>query len=114
MSAEQCPNCGKYTFKKAFSTKTSGCFMILGGIALPPMVLGGAAYHGGTVMGIGFLELIGLLIAILGLILFVKSFISPDKTVSYTCSDCKFSENYKLVIKNENEWIQNQIESKQF
>jgi hypothetical protein len=50
MSAKLCPNCGNYTFKKGFSDKTTGCIMILGGIALPHLVLGGAAYHGGLVL----------------------------------------------------------------
>lgn len=101
MSAEQCPNCGKYTFKKGMSDKSAGCLMILGGIALPHLVLGGAAYHGGIVMGIGFIEIIGLILAALGLFLFVGDFFVKSPTVKYTCSDCKFTENYNLVNKSD-------------
>jgi len=96
MSAEQCPNCGKYTFKKELSNKAAGCLLVLIGIAGPNMLLGGAAVYGGTIVGIGIWGIIGLILAAIGLVMFISDFFSQKRTIKYNCNECKFSETYLL------------------
>lgn len=97
MSAEQCPNCGKYTFKKGLSNKAAGCLSMFIGIALPYMLVGGAAAYGGIILGLGIWHIIGLFLAAYGLIMF---FIK-ERTVTYSCNECKYSQQYLLEVVDE-------------
>jgi hypothetical protein len=95
MSATKCPNCGKFTFKKVASPRTTGFFMILAGLLGPSLVAGGAEYHGGQA-DMGMLGLIGVGVALLGLLVIILSFFNKPTTVTYSCSDCNYRNDYSI------------------
>jgi hypothetical protein len=91
----QCPNCKQYTYKKGWSNRGCGWTLLLGVPILILMMPGAAGFYGGTVdMEIsGFFILLSMII---GVIVIIYSFISPQKTINYTCSNCDFTQEHEM------------------
>jgi hypothetical protein len=91
MPNKQCPNCNQYTLSKSFSAITIGICLIIGAFIVPFMIEGGAEYQGGhTDIPMTFLIMI-----ILGIIILFKGIFFPSKTITFTCSNCKYEVAYK-------------------
>jgi hypothetical protein len=90
MANTQCPNCKQYTFSENLGAIPIGIFLIIGSFILPLVFEGGANYHGGhTDVGMTFLILITL-----GIIVLIKGILFPSKTIKFSCSNCKYEEEY--------------------
>jgi hypothetical protein len=90
MANKQCPNCKQFTFSENIGAIPAGIFLIIGSFIIPLMIEGGAEYHGGhTDVGMTFLILITL-----GVIVLLKGIFFPSKTIKFSCSNCKYEEEY--------------------
>ncbi len=90
MANKQCPNCKQFTFSENIGAIPAVIFLIIGSFIIPLMIEGGAEYHGGhTDVGMTFLILITL-----GVIVLLKGIFFPSKTIKFSCSNCKYEEEY--------------------
>jgi len=91
----ECPNCKQFKYEKGVSNRGCGWRLLIGLPILILMIPGASGFYGGTVdMGI-FLFIIPLSM-IIGVIVIIFSFISPQKTIDYTCSNCKFTQKHNI------------------
>jgi hypothetical protein len=88
----KCPNCNQFKFSKSIDGK--GCGLIL--IFIFPLILlfvvpGGAKYHGGN---FSFDDIFRAAVFSIGagILILLYSFIFPQKTVTFTCSNCNFTQ----------------------
>ena len=91
MSKQKCPNCGHFTFSEDVGRFGAALFLILGVPLLWLMAPGAAEFYGGQVSGGGVLVLISI---ILGFLILLYNVFYPAKKVSYSCSNCKFKQEY--------------------
>ena len=91
----QCPNCKQYTYKKGWSNRGCGWMLLLGLPIFIGMIPGASGFYGGTVDTAIFVFIIPLSM-IIGLIVIIISFTSPQKTIDYTCSNCDFSQEHEM------------------
>jgi ssDNA-binding Zn-finger/Zn-ribbon topoisomerase 1 len=91
----ECPNCKQFKYEKGWSNSGCGWILLLGLPIFIGMIPGASGFYGGTVdMGI-FVYIIPLSM-IIGVIVLIFSFISPQKTIDYTCSNCNFTQKHKI------------------
>ena len=93
MSELKCPNCSQFKFKKEMSQMGCGLLLIFGTPILAIMTQGGSEFYGGSTT---FSSLSGIVLVsfIIGVIIVIISFISPQKTVTYKCENCGFKQTY--------------------
>jgi hypothetical protein len=91
----ECPNCKQFTYEKGWSNRGCGWILLLGLPILIGMMPGASGFYGGTV-DIGFLVSIIPLSMIIGVIVIIFSYISPQKIIDYTCSNCKFTQKHNI------------------
>jgi hypothetical protein len=91
MANEKCPNCGQFKFQEGLSSGCTGCLLIVGGLVFPGIAAGAAGFYGGVVTGLGLLM---LPVIIYGIFKLIKSFVKPDQTIKYKCSNCQFEQEY--------------------
>lgn len=87
---QQCPNCKEFEYEEGYSTRKTGCLVM---IVLPLIIGGASAYVGMRQSTLGYLTIASIII---GIIIVLKSFIKPDKTIQWSCNKCKFSQEHKL------------------
>lgn len=91
----ECPRCKQFTYKKGMSNRGAGCMFLLGLPILIGMIPGAAGFYGGTVDMEIFTFIIPLSM-IIGVIVIIYSFISPQKTINYKCSNCDFEQEHEI------------------
>jgi len=91
MSKQKCPNCGHFTFSEDWGRGAVALFLIFFVPLLTLMAPGAASFYGGKFSGGGGISLISI---ILGFLILLYNVISPSTTVSYTCENCKFKQEY--------------------
>tara|TARA_B110000003_G_scaffold29493_1_gene27785 strand:+ start:1660 stop:1944 length:285 start_codon:yes stop_codon:yes gene_type:complete len=91
----ECPNCKQFTYEKGMSNRGCGWILLIGVPFFCLLVPGASEFYGGGVSfdDMGALILISMII---GVIVLLFSFISPQKTIDYTCSNCKFTQKHKM------------------
>jgi len=91
----ECPNCKQFTYKKGMSNRGCGFILLIGVPLFIGMIPGASGFYGGTV-DMGFFVYIIPLSIIIGLIVIIYSFISPQKTIDYKCSNCDFEQKHEI------------------
>jgi len=89
---EQCPNCGEFKLKKGVTTRGCG-FILLFGFPLVSLFLVPASSElfGGNV-DMDTMSKISLWSIIIGFIIVIISFLSPQKSFTYECESCNYKE----------------------
>ena len=94
MSNLKCPNCNQFKYKKAMSNRGCGWILLIVVPIFTLMIPGASGFYGGNV-DIGDFGFIVLLSMIIGVIVIIFSFLSPQKTINYKCSNCDFEQKHK-------------------
>ena len=91
---QQCPRCGQFKFEKIWSRRGCGLFLMFG-VPLFSLffVPGASSFYGGNT-SVEDMTLLILVSFIIGIIIFIFSLISPEKTITFKCSNCDFQETY--------------------
>ena len=87
---EECPRCNEYEYESSYSNRRLGYLIMIVG---PLVIGGGAAYSGMSDGMVGYLT-IGAII--LGLFIILISYLKPQKTISWTCKKCGFTQIHPL------------------
>ena len=95
MANYECPNCGQYKYSQNMSTLGCGVSLLVLVPILCLLIPGGSSYHGGNV-SFGDVGGIAILSMIIGLVVIVYSIISPQKTITYKCSNCGYEKIHKM------------------
>jgi|TARA_B110000211_G_scaffold223258_1_gene272896 hypothetical protein len=91
----ECPKCKQYTYEKGWSNRGCGWILLLGLPIFIGMIPGASGFYGGTVDMEIFVFIIPLSM-IIGVIVIIFSFISPQKTIDYKCSNCEFTQKHEM------------------
>jgi hypothetical protein len=91
----ECPRCKQFTYEKGMSNRGAGCMFLVVLPILIGMIPGAAGFYGGTVDMEIFFFIIPLSM-IIGVIVIIYSFISPQKTINYKCSNCDFEQEHEI------------------
>lgn len=91
----QCPNCKKFTYEKEMSNRGCGFYLLFGVPLLSLLVPGASSFYGGD---ISFEEMFPFMVVsmIVGIIVVLFTFIFPQKTIDYKCSNCEFTQKHEL------------------
>ena len=98
MANQKCPNCNHFTYSQGLSSRAVGFFLIIGAFIAPiigPLAFQSRGGYGDSTSNDTWTTIFFILF-ILGLVIFIWSFISPDKTVTFSCSNCKYEEKIKI------------------
>tara|TARA_B100001093_G_scaffold493770_1_gene536300 strand:- start:157 stop:441 length:285 start_codon:yes stop_codon:yes gene_type:complete len=91
----ECPNCNQFTYEKGWSKRGLGWRLLVGLPLFSLLIPGASAFYGGDVS----FEDIGIIILasmIIGLLIIIYSYISPQKTINYKCSNCGFNQEHEI------------------
>jgi hypothetical protein len=91
----ECPNCKQFKYEKGWSNRGCGCILLIVVPIFTLMIPGASGFYGGNV-DIGDFGFIVLLSMIIGVIVIIFSFISPQKTINYKCSNCDFEQEHEM------------------
>jgi hypothetical protein len=96
MANIQCPNCQQFKFSQTATKGVIGFFLIIAAFLLPILVPAGSEYNGGFGKSTNPSSYISgsIFLAIWGITLIVYSFVFPSKTITYSCSNCKYEKKY--------------------
>lgn len=89
----ECPNCKQFKYEKAMSSRGCGWILLIGVPIFGLMMPGMAGFYGGVVEGVAGISFVSMII---GLIVIVISFLSPQKTINYKCSNCNFEQEHEM------------------
>ena len=91
----QCPNCEQFKYEQ--QTFVRGCgwrlFIVISLFLL--LIPGASSFYGGDTSfeDMGIIVLLSMLI---GIIIIIISYISPQKTINYKCSNCEFEQEHNI------------------
>ena len=91
----ECPRCKQFTYETGMSNRGAGCMFLVVLPILIGMIPGAAGFYGGTVDMEIFFFIIPLSM-IIGVIVIIYSFISPQKTINYRRSNCEFEQKHNI------------------
>lgn len=91
----ECPNCGQFKYKKQMSVRGCGWRLLLVVPILGLFVPGGSNYFGGYT---SFNDMWGIIFwsIIIGIIIIIISYISPQKKIQYKCDNCEFEQEHEM------------------
>ena len=91
----KCPNCKQFKYEKGWSNRGCGWILLIGVPLFSLLIPGASAFYGGE-MSFGEMGGIILISMIIGVIVLIFSFISPQKTINYKCSNCDFEQEHEM------------------
>jgi len=91
----ECPHCKQFTYEKGMSNRGCGWILLFGVPFFSLLIPGASSFYGGDTSfeDMGPFVLVSMII---GIIVVLFSFISPQKTIDYKCSNCKFTQKHKI------------------
>tara|TARA_B110000503_G_C6824831_1_gene280389 strand:- start:202 stop:477 length:276 start_codon:yes stop_codon:yes gene_type:complete len=89
---QKCPNCNEFEYSKDMSTRGCGFRLLIG---VPLFVIFSLMWAGGAVDPFWFTLSI-IVSVIIGSLVIIISFISPQKTIKWSCSKCKFEQKHHM------------------
>lgn len=91
----KCPNCGEFKYEAGWTRKGCGFSLVFLVPILSLLTPGMSSFYGGRT---SFSDMIPFtLISILvGIVVIVYSYIVPQKTISYKCSNCNYTATHNL------------------
>lgn len=89
---QRCPNCGEFKLKKGITVRGCG-WILLFGVPLTALFLvpGAIDLYGGN-SDLDLLSKISLWSIVIGAVVIILSYLSPQKTFSYECENCNYKE----------------------
>jgi predicted RNA-binding Zn-ribbon protein involved in translation (DUF1610 family) len=89
---EKCPNCGQYKFSKSLSVREAGfVFLIIIPLIALFLVPASSEIFGGSI-DIDIMSRISIFSIIIGVIVIIISYVSPQNEFTYECESCKYKE----------------------
>ena len=91
----QCPNCKQFTYEKGTSNRGCGFILLFGVPLLSLLMPGASSFYGGD---ISFQEIVPFIIVsiIVGATVVLFSFIFPQRSIYYKCSNCEFTQEHEI------------------
>jgi hypothetical protein len=91
----ECPNCEQFKYEQQTSERGCGWRLF---IVIPLFLLlitGASSFYGGDTSfeDMGIIVLLSMLI---GIIIIIISYPSPQKTINYKCSNCEFEQKHNF------------------
>lgn len=91
----KCPNCGEFKYEAGWTKSGCGVALIFIFPIIALLTPGMSSFYGGS-MSFNQIIPVVLVSIVVGVILVVGSFLFPQKTITYKCSNCNYSAIHNI------------------
>ena len=91
----ECPNCEQFKYEQQTSVRGCGWRLFIVVPLFSLLIPGASSFYGGDTSfeDMGIIVLLSMLI---GIIIIIISYLFPQKTINYKCSNCEFEQEHNI------------------